>query len=572
MTIFNDDKISKKQYLNLRILFVLSGFFQGVSIVLTMPMFKYLLSGTLDRVGFYLLLIAITAVTSFGVHFAGVTIGNKMSVWAVCDAQIHKVGQSIIKLPLGWFDASSKGKIAKAISTDIDIVSHYPLIVLPELLTVLSTTFVIAVTLLFISFKYALIILGMCLCLFYFWKKNMKALSDVDDESHRMNQMMESRIIEFAQLQPVLRGADILSNGWDRLNQTLEYDKKATLTVLKKKSKYSMLYMLSTNLGSLLILIFSALEFYQGRMSFHILIGIIIAMVRVTIPLADLVAYMTEVFNIRSAINRMNTIIESERLPEGRKTGVLKSPVKIVFEDVNFSYLEDKQTLKNVNMTIPSNQMTALVGSSGSGKSTIHRLIARFWDVNDGKILFNQHDIKSMDSKQLMDAVSMVFQDVYLFDSTIRDNVAIGKMNATEEEIMQAAKNARLDEVIKRLPDGWDTKVGEGGCALSGGEKQRVSIARAFLKDAPILLLDEITSSLDTVNEAIINESLQELSKNKTVLIIAHRLPTIKKADHIFVMNDGQIIGEGTHEMLLNENDQYKTLWNALTNIETWVM
>jgi ATP-binding cassette subfamily B protein len=241
----------------------------------------------------------------------------------------------------------------------------------------------------------------------------------------------------------------------------------------------------------------------------------------------------------------------------------------IAFEDVSFSY-EDKETLRNITFAAKERSMTALVGASGSGKTTIANLIVRFWDAQKGKIKIGGVDVCEMTCDSLLRYVSMVFQRVFLFHDTIENNIRFGKPGATREEIIAAAKKARCHSFIEALPDGYDTVVGEGGSTLSGGEKQRISIARAILKDAPIVLLDEATASVDPDNEKYIQEAINELVRDKTLIIIAHRLSTIQRADQILVIDDGRIVERGTHDALLAKGGRYSNLWQRRQKAKSW--
>lgn len=243
----------------------------------------------------------------------------------------------------------------------------------------------------------------------------------------------------------------------------------------------------------------------------------------------------------------------------------------IEFQHVSFAYEQDP-VLKNASFTIPHRSITALVGPSGSGKSTVTRLIARFWDAQKGAVLLDGVDVREIDPEKLLSRISMVFQDVYLFKDTIRNNIKVGKMDATQEEIEAAAKKACCYDFISTLPQGYDTLVGEGGCTLSGGEKQRLSIARALLKDAPIVLLDEATASLDPENEREVQKAINALVSNKTVVIIAHRLKTIRGADKIIVLENGWVVEEGNHDTLLKRKGLYAHLWNLQQRAEGWNM
>lgn len=244
----------------------------------------------------------------------------------------------------------------------------------------------------------------------------------------------------------------------------------------------------------------------------------------------------------------------------------------IVFDHVSFSYSDDTAVLKDVSFTAKQGEVTALIGPSGGGKTTVSRLAARFWDITGGKITLGGMDISGIEPETLFSAYSIVFQDVTLFNQTVMENIRIGRKNATDEEVMQAAKLANCDEFVSRLPDGYNTMIGENGSELSGGERQRISIARAFLKDAPVILLDEATASLDVENETAIQQALSALIKNKTVLIIAHRMRTIANADHIVVLGDGVVAEDGTPAGLYEKNGIYRRMTEQQLVSANWKM
>ncbi|MDF2922805.1 MAG: transporter ATP-binding protein [Paenibacillaceae bacterium] len=260
--------------------------------------------------------------------------------------------------------------------------------------------------------------------------------------------------------------------------------------------------------------------------------------------------------------------VQQEKPLEGTEPVASRRP--IVFDHVTFGYDADTPVLKELSFTIEPNTITALVGPSGSGKSTVTRLIARFWEVQEGSILIGGQRIDQADPEELLKDISMVFQDVYLFQDTIANNIRIGKMDATQEEIEAAAGKACCHEFISRLPQGYNTPVGEGGSTLSGGEKQRISIARALLKDASIVLLDEATASLDPENESAVQEAINALVADKTVVLIAHRLKTIQNADKILVLDQGSLAEQGTHAELLERRGLYAHLWELQQDTEGW--
>ncbi|GGE93618.1 ATP-binding cassette, subfamily B [Chishuiella changwenlii] len=271
---------------------------------------------------------------------------------------------------------------------------------------------------------------------------------------------------------------------------------------------------------------------------------------------------------MNESLNRIVDVMETPTM----ETTINEVPANfdIHFEDVSFGYLEKQTTLEAINFYVPEQSMLALVGYSGSGKTTIASLIARFWDVDHGQIKIGGIDIRNIHQDHFYELISEVFQEVYLFDDTIYNNIKIGKPNATKEEILEAADKAEVLSFTWELKEGMDTKVGEGGNKLSGGQKQRISIARALLKDAPIVLLDEATASLDPENEIYIQQAIQELVKSKTVIVIAHKLATIQKANQIVVLEEGQIVEKGTHTELLNNEHIYRKMWDIQQKAGGW--
>ena len=266
---------------------------------------------------------------------------------------------------------------------------------------------------------------------------------------------------------------------------------------------------------------------------------------------------------------RMNEILQSPMQTGGEK--LTNKGCDITFDHVSFSYHNDsKKILDDVSFTAKQGQVTALIGPSGGGKTTVSRLAVRFWDVNSGTITLGGMDISKTDPETLLSLYSIVFQDVTLFNNTIMENIRIGRKGATDAEVMEAAMMAHCDELVNKLPNGYDTTIGENGCELSGGERQRISIARAFLKNAPILLLDEATASLDVENETLIQASLSQLMKNKTVLLIAHRMRTVAGADQIIVLKDGHVAENGSPDELMEKNGIFAHMSRLQTEAAGW--
>ena len=312
-------------------------------------------------------------------------------------------------------------------------------------------------------------------------------------------------------------------------------------------------------LGLVSVIITGASMISAGSISLLTYLVFLMVASRIYAPVSEVFNNLAALFYLDVRINRMNEMA-SLPIQQGSKEFNPKN-FDIVFEDVDFSYEKGKQVIHNVSFTAKQGEITALVGPSGGGKSTTAKLAARFWDADKGRILLGGYDISEIEPETLLKNYSVVFQDVVLFNTSVMDNIRIGKRESTDEEVIHAAKLAQCDEFVSKMPNGYKTIIGENGETLSGGERQRISIARALLKDAPIVLLDEATASLDVENETKIQTAISELVRNKTVLIIAHRMRTVAKADKIVVLKDGTLAEEGTHDELLPINGAYAKMW-----------
>ena len=306
----------------------------------------------------------------------------------------------------------------------------------------------------------------------------------------------------------------------------------------------------------------AGLLYANGEMTPDYMMGMVLFLFDIFISIESYYGQITRLTVTAASLDRIEEVFEAEELHDfsditlSRNANKTRNDLVVEYSDVSFGYTE-KNVLNHISFDMKKGEMTALVGPSGGGKSTIASLLARFWDIKDGTIKVDGKDIKNVSLGSLMDKISMVFQRVYLFQDTIYNNIAIGRPNATREEVIEAAKKARCYDLIMSLPEGLDTIIGEGGASLSGGEKQRISIARCILKDSPIVILDEATASVDADNECAIQEAISELCKNKTLLVIAHRLKTIKDADQILVISDGRIIERGNHNQLMEKDGVY---------------
>ena len=321
-------------------------------------------------------------------------------------------------------------------------------------------------------------------------------------------------------------------------------------------------------LGIATVALVGAVLLMQGSLSVLTFFMFLLVVSRLYDPLQGALQNLAAVISTRTNIARMNEILDHP-IQQGSDR-LSNQGYDIVFDHVGFAYNTGETVLKDVSFTAKQGEVTALVGPSGGGKTTVSRLAARFWDINRGKITVGGMDVSRIDPETLLSLYSIVFQDVTLFDNTILENIRIGNKDATDEQVIAAAKLANVDEFAEKLPDGWHTKIGENGCELSGGERQRISIARAFLKNAPIILLDEATASLDVENETLIQTALSRLIADKTVLVIAHRMRTVAGADKIVVLSDGTVAEEGSPKDLEEKNGVYAHMVKLQTESQNW--
>ena len=481
----------------------------------------------------------------------------------------ERLGDHVVKLPLGWFTAGRAGELASLLERDLQMIMNLPGIFLKQLITAMTIPACIALLYVYVDWR-IFIAYVITMPLLYTWAQKMgEAAGTGHAEEEKSNAQLASRMLEFVHAQPILRATGTAQTGWKALEDDIQRDHETTVRTLNQTQKPMTMYTLLVYLSfGLTFLCTTALLAYGTLTAVEYLFVIVLALRSVDALLKAGSQAMS--FNVcQNAINASEKILATSPLPE---TDSPKNPAdaSISFDHVHFSYDGTRQIINDVTLECPAGQMTALVGPSGSGKTTLTRLIARFWDVTEGSVRIGGVDVRDMAVNDLLSMVSLVFQDVYLFDGTIEDNLRFGQPDASDQDVRRAARIARLDEVAEHLEDGWETRVGEGGGRLSGGERQRVSIARALLKNAPIVLFDEATAALDAENEAAIVDAMHSLAKDKTVIVIAHRLSTIAEADQIAMLEDGHITQLGTHKALLAQEGRYRSFWSDRQQAQDW--
>lgn len=464
---------------------------------------------------------------------------------------------------LGFYTNERLGEISTIIHKDVDkmemVVGH----VWTRMLADFIVSAILLTALVVYDPKMALLMISALPVAVLFLTLGLKRGERLEEKAGNDLADMVSVFVEYVKGIPLLKAFSESRRFEEKVEQTARDFGQSSKAVSRNRAAVLAVYGLIIDVSFWIMLTAGLLLLLTGKLPVYGFLLFAIISREFYKPFLALESHWVNYLTVTDSYRRIKKITEAETVPEPERP-IHPTEYAISFEDVSFSYEEGGFTMQNISFHTPAQTLTALVGGSGSGKTTITNLLLRFWDVTDGAIRIGGVDVQDMSYDELLGSVSIVMQNVQLFADTIEGNIRLGKAAATQEEIITAAKKARIHDFIMSLPDGYQTMIGENGVGLSGGQKQRLSIARAFLKDAPILLLDEITSNVDPVNEALIQEAISELAKDRTVLVIAHHLSTIRSADQILVFQDGRIVQSGQHETLLSDSDgYYHKLWNA---------
>lgn len=479
-----------------------------------------------------------------------------------------RIGNKLKKVPMGFFSEFSLGKITTMSTTTLSQIEMQVPMLLVLVLGGLLNTFVFALALFYLHIMVGITavlgILAFFIVTYFMEKKSRENASEIGiAQTHLTKQVLET-----VQGMQVIKSYNLGGKNNKELSNAFEENCNITMKLEKTMTPYIALQRIVLGISIAAIIILSVKYYMEGNM---ILADAIMSMIAGFIIFEGIKAAGSSMAILRIAENSIDSLKYLEQIPEikeGQETSPIRHP-NIEFKDVSFAY-DEKTILDHISCEMKKNTITAIVGPSGSGKTTFCNLIARFWDVNTGEILIGGKNIKEYTLPHLMSHIAMVFQSVYLFEDTIENNIKFGVPSATREEVIDAAKKAMCHDFIEALPNGYDTLIGEGGATLSGGEKQRISIARAMLKDAPIVIFDEATANIDPENEDKLKAAIEELTKNKTIIMIAHRLSTIRNADQILVLNNGKIEQRGNHEELMKQGGLYKTLINMKNKATVW--
>ena len=554
--------------------FVASAVLQGLTLALMIPFLRALYSRS-QFLTAWLIAVVVMAVSAALVETIAMHRSYRVSVFEVCDTMIDRVADHVLTLPLGWFSAEREAAVVNATSKEVNTLSHLASMVIPNLCNAFIVPLVMLGATAVVEWPLALIMAAAIVPLVLTWRLMGAATTRANEMEDRTSSAAAGRLVEFARLQPVLRATGVTKTGWAPVRAALEADSASTLDGLRVKGRPGQYFNLIVNIAFALVMAMGLARVSGHRLDVVAYLAIMAVTARTLLPLTKAAMYGSEADNAKVALRAVGDILDARPLSDPEPGQEIEPRgTTITLNDVSFSYDAGRPVLAGVSLSAPQGRVTALVGPSGAGKSTILRLAARFWDVDDGTVTIGGAPVRSMRASTIMGMTSMVFQDVYLFDTTIRENLRIARPEATDAELAEAARRARLDRVIEALPHGWDTQVGPGGLSLSGGERQRVAIARAFVKDAPILLLDEITSALDGENESAITEVVRELSEGRTVIVVAHRLSTVRQADEVVFLEPTQagarVAQRGTPQELAAVPGPFREFIEASTASSRW--
>ncbi|WP_206184456.1 ABC transporter ATP-binding protein [Thermoactinospora rubra] len=544
------------------------GVLQGVAFLFVVPLVAALMeqSGTF----WWWLAAVVSAVAVHHVLLAWSTSLGYIIGTDVLTSFHERIGNHLATLPIGWFRADRTGPIGRLLGKGTMDVANIPAHLLRHVVVGVTTPVTIIAGSYLLDWRIGLAFTaGAVPCALALRLLMVVVRRNDDDYEHDIG-ASASRIVEYARQQPTLRAYGVLDRPeLGTLEESLarQEGSQSRLTI---RGAWALIAFFGTlQLVVTAVIALTVALTLDGTVALAVMAGVLIVTLRMLEPISQLGELAGHVQINADAIGRVRELLAVPSLPEPAHPAE-PSGTGIELSGVRFGYDEGRTVIDGLTVTIPAGSFTAIVGPSGSGKSTLLKLIGRFFDVDEGAIRIGGRDVRELGTAGVSRLTAQVFQDVYLFEGTIADNLRMAAPGATDDDLARVARIARLDEVVERLPDGWETRVGEAGSTLSGGEKQRVSIARALLKDAPIVLLDEATAALDPANEAAVADALHELSRDRTVIVVAHRLSTVVAADRILVLDAGRITEDGDHDTLLAAGGTYARFWHERRRARGW--
>jgi ATP-binding cassette subfamily B protein len=556
---------------------ILAGFLAVVSIVLSLVPFVLIYRLTLDLFAgriepgtvWTLAWAAAGAVILRFVFFGAALLVSHAAAFAFLYHLRVRLAQALGSLPLGFFSTRTTGELKKVLNEDVEQIELFVAHQIPDLVSAAVLPLLTAAYLFTVDWRMTLVALAVFPFAMLAQTWMMRGTQKRWQEYHDILEKMNATILEYTRGMAVIKAFNQTTASFARFADTVRAhrDYTARLTALSALP-YTLYSLLITS--NLFVLLPVGLWFHlNGSLDIPTLTLFLFLGIGITVPCQRLLFFFGQLMRLGEGARRVVRILNQPLLPEPQQDSH-PSGHTVEFRRVAFSYGNGEAALQGVSFVARAGSVTALVGPSGAGKTTVARLIARFWDVTQGEVLIGGVNVKTLSFDRLMEHVAFVFQDVFLFDDTVFDNIRMGRIDAMEEEVIAAARAAHCHEFVTALPQGYRTVIGERGARLSGGEKQRLSIARAILKNAPILVLDEATAFADPYTESLIQEALATLCRGKTVIVIAHRLSTVTGADQIVVFDEGRVAAQGRHEDLLKTSETYCRLWGAHISARSW--
>lgn len=465
------------------------------------------------------------------------------------------IGNRLKSVPMGFFNENSLGEVTGVCTTVLGNIENLVPMTLVNILGGVIGTVVFTIMILIFDWRIGLIAAAGIIVYLLVVSSMEKKSAVIAPNSQKSQTALVETVLEYVQGMGVIKSFNLSGRGDKNLQDALEYNRKSNLGMEQLMTPYTIFQELVLQIAGIGMMLAAVVFWINGTMT---LVNTLMVIIMSFLVFGQIKLFGMGISMLRLADSSIERTLQTEDMEQMDESGKALAVKKhdIVFDDVHFSY-ESKEILHGINLQIPDKTTTAVIGPSGSGKTTLCNLIARFWDVNSGSVKIGGKDVRDYTLESMMEQISMVFQNVYLFADTIENNIKFGRPEATHAEVVAAAKRACCDDFIEALPDGYNTVIGEGGASLSGGEKQRLSIARAMLKDAPIVILDEATANVDPENEDRLQKAIEELTKDKTIIMIAHRLKTVRNADQILVVDNGKIVQQGKHDDLIKQQGIY---------------
>lgn len=541
--------------------------FSALQFLALMLALDMVVSGTLRSLWPVIVIMVISVAGKIICSYHSTNMETETGYFMVAEKRI-RIGDRLRYIPMGYFNENSLGNMTAVVTTTLGDVENTAARCLVMVVGGFLNTLALCLMLTITEWRLGLISIAGILCYLLVTELSQRALSKTGPARQHAQMALVEAVLEYIQGMSVVKSYGLEKDNDQSVRKTVDESCDKALALEKSVVPWSAVRQLVVRAFSVVIVV-SALAFYaEGTLPLARCLLMLIVSFMLYQELESAGNMSDNLQMLGASMDRANTIDHTPTMDiDGQE--LIPQNTDICFENVTFSY-GDRRILDDISFTLPQKSTTAIIGPSGGGKTTLCNLIARFWDVDRGHITIGGHDVKDYKLDSLMKQISMVFQNVYLFNDTIENNIKFGKPEATHEQVVNAAKRACCHDFIMDLPNGYNTVLGEGGGTLSGGEKQRISIARAILKDAPIIILDEATSSVDPENEAELQAAIDELTHDKTIVMIAHRLKTVRHADRILVLDSGKIVQQGTHEELISQNGIYADFIGMRQEAASW--